>query len=182
MNISSVKKGRRDSSSSNSKKMYDVLSPLIKHFKEEYKLSKGDLVNIYEGVEKIKVPLSIFSGKLSPLEALVKYLKENLGLRYHQIASELNRDDRSIWGTYRNIRSKGGFSFDLKKNELFIPVSIFKDRSLSILENFITYLKEEYNIPIKEISFLINKKLSTVWTAHNRAKKKRKIKEGASNV
>ena len=115
MSISSVKKVGKDTNSSNSQKIYDILLPLINHFKEEHKLSKGDLVNIYEGVEKIKVPLSIFSGKLSPLEALVKYLKENLGLRFHEIASELNRDDRSIWGTYRHIRSKGGFSFELKK-------------------------------------------------------------------
>ena len=115
---------------------------------------------------------------------MVKYLKENLGLRYHEIASELNRDDRSIWGTYRNITSKGRFSFELKKNELFIPLSIFKNRDLSILENLITHLKEECNISVKEISLLINKKLSTVWTAYNRAKKKRKnkIKKGALNV
>ena len=168
--ISHIKKRGRDTSSSNSH-IYEVLFPLIKHFKEEYKLTKEDLYNIYEGTEEIKVPLSIFS-KLSPLEALVKYLKENLGLRFHEIASMLNRDSRSIWRTYHQAKSKSKISFKLKKDEIFIPISIFKNRELSILENLVVYLKTDLNVSVKEISLLINKNLSTIWNAYNRSKKK----------
>jgi len=155
--------------------MYDILSPLIKHFKEEYNLTKEDLISIYEGSEEIKVPLSIFS-KLSPLEALVKYLKENLGLRFSGIASKLNRDSRNIWKTYYQSKSKG-ISFKLKKDDLLIPIPIFKNRNLSILENLVIYLKDELKISVKEISFLINKNLSTIWTAYSRAKKKGEVSE-----
>ncbi len=173
MNSSHIKK--RVENISNSKKVYDILLPLIKHFKEEYKLTKGDLVNIYEGTEEIKVPLSIFS-KLSPLEALVKYLKENLGLRFHEIASKLNRDSRSIWRTYHQAKSKNKVSFKSKKDDLLIPISIFKNRNLSVLENLVVYLKS-LNVPVKEISFLVNKNLSTIWTAYSRAKKKESCKQ-----
>ena len=172
MDSGSVKKRGKDNGSPISKKIYDSLSPLIKHFKEEYKLTKEDLINIYEGIEEIKVPLSIFS-KLSPLEALVKFLKENLGLRFSEIASKLNRDDRSIWRTYQQAKYKN-IPFELKKDELLIPLSIFKNRNLSILENLVVYLKSNINVSVKEISFLVNKSLSTIWTAYNRAKKKLK--------
>lgn len=162
----------KDTGSNNSKKIYDVLLPLIRHFKEDYDLTKEDLISIYEGVEEIKVPLSIFS-KLSPLEALVKYLKENLGLRFHEIATELNRDSRSIWRTYHQAKSKSEVSFKLKKDETFIPISIFKNRDLSILENLVVHLKINLNVSVKEISLLLNKNISTIWTAYNRSKKKR---------
>jgi len=171
MNSGSVKK-KKDNDNSDSKTAYDVLLPLIQHFKEEYKLTKDDLVSIYQGIEEIKVPLSIFSGKLSPLEALVKYLKENIGLRFNEIASKLNRDDRSIWSTYHQAKSKGKVIFRLRRNEILIPISIFKNRSLSILENLVVYLKKELNVSVKKISLLVNKNLSTIWTVYNRSKKK----------
>lgn len=173
MKSSSVKKRGENIDRSDSH-IYRVLLPLIKHFKEEYKLTKEDLMSIYEGIEEIKVPLSIFS-KLSPLEALVKYLKENLGLRFHEIASNLNRDDRSIWRTYQQAKSKSIASFKLKEDEMLIPISIFKNRNLSVLENLVIYLKS-LNVSVKEISFLINKNISTIWTAYNRAKKKGKCR------
>lgn len=170
MNSGSIKKKEKDINSSNSKEIYNILSPLIKHFKEEYKITKDDLINIYNGIEEIKVPLSIFS-KLSPLEALVKYLKENIDLRYIEIASKLNRDDRSIWRTYQQSKSRN-VSFNIKKDELLIPISIFKNRNFSILENLVVYLKKELHVSVKEISFFVNKNISTIWTAYSRFKKK----------
>ena len=171
MDSNSTSKRGQDSISSKTH-IYGALMPLIKHFKEDYDLTKEDLVNMYEDVEKIKVPLRIFSRKLSPLEALVMYLKKNQGLRFHDIALELNRDDRSIWKTYQQAKSKSKSSFELRKNELIIPISIFKNRNLSILENLVVYLKSELDISVKKISFLTNKNISTIWTAYSRAKKK----------
>jgi len=165
------KKGE-DADSDDSKRAYDVLLPLIRHFKDEYELSKEDLMSLYEGVKEIKIPLSIFSGKLSPLEALVKYLKENLHLRYHEIATNLNRDDRSIWKTYQQSKVKSEAPFELKKDRFYISISIFKNRNLSILENLVVCLKDDLNVQVKEISTLLNKNTSTIWTAYNRARKK----------
>jgi len=46
----------------------------------------------------ILIPLNIFySRKLSIFESLVKYLRENLGLNYHNIGVLLHRDERTIW-------------------------------------------------------------------------------------
>ena len=47
--------------------------------------------------------------------------------------------------------------------------------TLSILENIVLYLKEELSLSFKEISVLIKKDPSTVWTAYQRALKKVKL-------
>jgi hypothetical protein len=57
--------------------------------------------------EEILIPSSIFiDRKLSVLEILVEYLKEKRNLNYHQIASLLNRDDRTIWTVYNRAKKK----------------------------------------------------------------------------
>jgi hypothetical protein len=53
------------------------------------------------------IPVSIFNKpKLSPFEAIVKYLKEEKGLNYHQIGEILNRDERNIWTVYNRAKKK----------------------------------------------------------------------------
>ncbi|NOZ80536.1 MAG: hypothetical protein GXP63_02590 [DPANN group archaeon] len=47
------------------------------------------------------VPMSCFSSGLSIMESIVVYLKERLGLTYHDIADALGRDDRTVW-TYHH--------------------------------------------------------------------------------
>jgi hypothetical protein len=54
-----------------------------------------------------KVPLSIFPNKIGALEAIVKYLKENIKMNYSEIAELLNRDDRTIWTVYQRALKKG---------------------------------------------------------------------------
>ena len=53
-----------------------------------------------------------------------------------------------------------------------VPLSIFKDRSLSVLETLVFYLKNR-GLSLKEISTLINRDQRTIWTVFNRAKKKK---------
>jgi hypothetical protein len=117
-----------------------------------------------------QIPVSIFRNILSPLEALVKYMKDNLKLKYHEIAKRLHRDDRTIWITYRNSKSKY-VELEISK-DILIPLSIFYDRKLSILEHLVLYLREERSYSNKEIAMLLDKNESTIWTAHTRAKKK----------
>lgn len=55
----------------------------------------------------IKIPLIIIRDRsLSVLETITEYLKNNLNLRYCQIASLLNRNDRTIWTVYNRARRK----------------------------------------------------------------------------
>jgi len=55
----------------------------------------------------VSIPVSIFKEpRLSPFEAIVKYLKEGKKLTYHQIGILLNRDERNIWTVYNRARKK----------------------------------------------------------------------------
>jgi len=59
-------------------------------------------------------------------------------------------------------------------SELSIPSSIFQDRSLSVLEAIVEYLKEQKNMRYSEIAKLLNRDDRTIWTSYKRAKDKRK--------
>lgn len=55
----------------------------------------------------ISIPTSIFQDRdLSVLEAIAEYLKEKKGMRYSEIAKLLNRDDRTIWTSYKRAKEK----------------------------------------------------------------------------
>lgn len=146
----------------------ETLAPIIKHFKGEYGLTESQLLGIYHE-EEILVPVNIFSYNLSPLEALVKYLKENKRLRNSKIAAELNRKNQVIWISYRNAKKKRSEAFS-EEAKLKVPLSIFKESSLSILETLVLYLKK--NNSIKELSVMLKKSPSTIYTVLNRARKK----------
>ena len=138
----------------------------ISKIKQEYKLSDKDLLNLIN--KQILIPISIFFNS-SPLESLVKYLKENLNLNFHEIARLLSRDQRTIWVTYNNINKK---NIELNtKSKLLIPIEIFSNRKLSSLENLVSYLLN-LNYSFSQISNLLNRDYRTIWTCHQRAKKK----------
>lgn len=72
------------------------------------------IYNTYRGVRHsaldlahsaLKVPVSIFSSGLSPLEALVQYL-HSTGLRYSEIALQLGKDQRTIWTVHNRAKAK----------------------------------------------------------------------------
>ncbi|MBD3310190.1 hypothetical protein GF351_03145 [Candidatus Woesearchaeota archaeon] len=57
--------------------------------------------------ERLAVPAELFSNrKLGVLEMAVKFLKEEIGLRYSEIADLLDRDDRTIWAVYHQAVKK----------------------------------------------------------------------------
>jgi hypothetical protein len=124
--------------------------------------------------EEIFLPISIFNNGLSGLEAISKYLKEGNVLRYCQIAELLNRNDRTIWDAYNNAKQKSNEDFSKIESDIKIPLQIFNNRSLSILEALTAYLKEDLNMRYCQIASLLNKDQRTIWTAYNRCIKKRK--------
>ena len=135
----------------------------------------GPLTNKYD----IFLPINIFSNGASGLESISKYLKDAIGLRYCTIAELLNRDDRTIWGAHKSANEKSNGNFSVEESTVKIPLSIFKDRTLSVLEALAEYLKEELNLRYCKIAVLLNKDPRTIWTVYNRAKKKIKNKENA---
>ena len=53
-----------------------------------------------------------------------------------------------------------------------IPSSIFTNRNLSVLESLVWYLKKDLELGFRDIGKLLNRDERTIWTVHNRAKKK----------
>ena len=58
------------------------------------------------------------------------------------------------------------------KVEINIPVSIFDDRRLGVLESLVFYLRENLSLKNSEIAKLLNRDDRTIWTVYNRVKKK----------
>ncbi len=110
---------------------YTILEALIVYLRERKKLSfrkisaliNRDLRYSYHSYQNAKkkelttqyiiqtkfiwIPVNIFSNtKLSALEAIVSYLKEEFSLTYHEIALMLKRDERTIWTVYQRARKK----------------------------------------------------------------------------
>jgi hypothetical protein len=53
-----------------------------------------------------------------------------------------------------------------------VPINIFKDRKLSILERLSSYVKDNYELSYHQIALALGKNDRTIWTVVNRAKKK----------
>ena len=55
---------------------------------------------------------------------------------------------------------------------ILIPLSVFLDRGVSVLEAISEYLKDSKELSYHEIAVLLNRDDRTIWTCYNRAKKK----------
>lgn len=126
--------------------------------------------------EEVKVPISVFKNdKLSSLENIVKYLRENLLLSFKQIASLTNRNNIALAVSYRNARKKLETKFVVTEISPYsIPVKILQNRNLSVLENIVSYLKDTFGLAYHKIAVLLNRDDRTIWTVYQRAGKKGK--------
>jgi predicted DNA-binding protein (UPF0251 family) len=156
----------------------ELLELFLKHLKEEHTLTDKEINAVLGNAQKhyeTLLPVEIFrKDTLSALESIVKYLKENKELTFHQIAQILNRDDRTIWTTYSKARKKMIAPFHLPPSKHYIPAALFAERNLSVLETLAHYLKEHLNLSLHEIAVLLNRNDRTIWTVCNRASKKLK--------
>lgn len=120
----------------------------------------------------LHVPASLFSSHLSPSEALCMFLKDEKKLSFHEIAQELNRDDRSIWTSYHRATQKSrSIPLPHIASSPLITTSLFKDRTFSILEHVVAHLKSQ-RMKNKEIAQVLNKSPAVVATVLLRVKKK----------
>ena len=153
------------------KKLLDTLSYL-----REQGFSSEEIIELIskllrvEAKEEVKVPISVFNNEyLSSLENIVKYLRENLLLRL------TNRNEIALAVTYRNAKKKMEAKFVVTEISPYsIPVSILKDRNISVLENIVAYLKDNFGLAYHKIAVLLNRDDRTIWTVYQRAKKKRR--------
>ena len=120
--------------------------------------------------EDLSIPAGIFIEELGGLEAIAKYMKENLGMTYHEIAEILSRNDRTIWTAYNKSIKKQKTQIKIKASTAYFPVSIFKNRKLTIFEAMVVYLKDK-GMKYVEIGELLNRDQRNIWTIYSRASK-----------
>ncbi len=127
--------------------------------------------------EYATVPLSAFKlSRLSSLEIIVKYLRENLQLSFRHISLLTGRNGVALAVTYRNARIKHPAKFSAGSSVYDIPVSILKNRRLSVLENIVLFLKVSFSLTYHQIAVLLNRDDRTIWTVYQRAIRKRGAK------
>jgi len=148
---------------------------LVEEIRKDYRISKKEIVEIIGLKEKLTIPTTIFSSKLGALESVVKYMKENLSFSYSEIAKLLKRNEKTIWTAYNKARKKMPQALKQEKPELQLPISIFENRKLTILESIIIYLRFK-KLKYVEIAKLLNRDQRNIWTIYSRAVKKIKGK------
>jgi hypothetical protein len=122
----------------------------------------------FSSSKEIKIPLSIFNETLGPLESIVKYLKDNLKLSYDEISKLLFRSKSSLSITYKDSSRKYKEKLDAKSS-YSVPVSIFSNLKLSVLESIVKHLKETQNLSYHNIAVLLKRDDRTIWTVYNRS-------------
>ena len=128
---------------------------------------------IKEKGEAIHIPVSVFSNtKLSGLELVCKYLKDELNIHFSEIARLLNRDYRTVWTTYTIANRKHKGALSVPKSRYFFPTLILTDRRLSVLEAIVTYLKDKLGLRFTEIAAELHRDQRNIWTVYRRAKRK----------
>lgn len=148
---------------------------LISHLLDEIKR-----IHDVSGQEIIKkeacIPVGVFGNdSLSSLEAIVKYLKEELKLKFSKIGKLLNRSSKTIWATYHKAAKKMPSSFGSISKEILIPVSAISNRSYSTLESVVGFIKD-LDYSNHEVALMLHLDDSTIWTIYDRVKKKRGVK------
>ena len=128
-------------------------------------------------MKREEIPVDVlFDREVSCFEAIVEYLKEKRKLSYRQIAMLTNRNDRTIWTVHSRARKKRLDTkrvYELKKRAVRVPVGIFIDRNVSVLETISEYLKDEKHMTYADIAKATNRDDRTIWTVYKRAKEKR---------
>jgi hypothetical protein len=92
----------------NTSVLSSTLTTVVVGIRDSQELSDEDIAAaVSEACGTPLVPCEIFSDRtLGPLECLVKHLRENQKMQFHEIAVLLKRDDSTIWSTYHNALRK----------------------------------------------------------------------------
>lgn len=155
------------------KKKEELLEFLDENLEEIISIVKEN--KIKKETKDLQIPINLFKENLGAAEILSKYLKENINLRFSEIATILNRDQRTIALNYKNAIKKKKTKLSIRKTKISIPINILANRKLSILESITYYLKEQ-GYKNTEIAKLLNKDQRNIWIFYSRAVKKLKSK------
>ncbi len=155
----------------------EVLELFRQHLEEHHHIDTEDkfseqLVKEHLRGENTLIPVTIFSNdKLSPLETIVKYLREEENLSNSKVAILLGRSPAAIWITYRNAVKKMPERLKFSKTGIFVSTETISLGRLSVLET-IAYNLHDSGITYNKIGRLLNRDERTIWTVCSRARKK----------
>lgn len=148
-----------------------VLLSILNNLKSEFNINSQELVSLLMSSDKSMMPVEAFAErKLSVLQSVVKYLKENLEYSNKQIADILNKDSRSIWDAYEKAKTRRSERFEIERTEMPVPLSIFKSNP-SLLESLVLYLKGQ-GWPNRKIAAVLNRGETTISTIYTRVNKR----------
>lgn len=150
-----------------------LVSSLLNELKVQHSIAEHEILTRKE----ISVPVGIFDNDvLGSLEAIVKYMKEELKLKFSKIAKLLSRSSKTIWATYKNASKKMPSAFGIVSKGIMIPASAFSDRSFSTLESLVGFVKE-LGYSNHEVALMLRLDDRTIWTVYDRVKRKKGMKK-----
>ncbi len=163
-----------------SKDLNKQLDEVLLFLENNYAISQSDVLALIQNKQKeIKeeeatyIPVSLFAAtKLSSLEAITVYLRENKSFSFGQMGKVLGRNQVALSASYRAARKKDEKEIHVPDSAYFIPAVILRNKKLSVLENIVFYLKEQYRLTNAQISKLLKKDQRTIWTVLARVKGK----------
>ena len=158
----------------------NLISYFVDELKRLHNLNEQEIfgnINVAISSKKeILIPVGVFGNDaLSSLETVVKYLKEELKLKFSKIAKLLNRSNKTVWSTYYNAVKKMPSSFGAIPGNIVIPASVFSNRAFSTLENLVGFIKD-LGYSNHEVALMLHLDDRTIWTVYDRNKKKRGLK------
>ena len=147
----------------------EMISFFVSELKRLHEIDEKEIFH----KKDVSFPIGIFSNDtLSSLEAIVKYLKEDLKLKFCKIARILNRSSKTIWATYQKAAKKMPSSFGAVSRDVIIPASAISNRSFSTLESVVGFVKD-LDYSNHEVGVMLHLDDRTIWTVYDRVKKKR---------
>ncbi len=139
--------------------------------RKEHQLSYEDILKQLQQVETT-IPTTAFIRQLSSLETITKYLKENQHLELKEIARRLNRTYRTVWGAYHASERKHPAPLSPSPTPYHLPLSIFSERNLSVLETITHYLRTQHKLRYSQIAKILHRDPRTIWTTEHHAQRK----------
>lgn len=147
-----------------------VLDQILTFIEEENNYSKKQIQDIVKNQLEAYVPISIFSGKLTTLEALIVFLRDKRGFGTKKISTLINRSPACISITYSRAKKKAF----LPEQTLFglkIPLKVFRSPKFSAQEALVKYLLDK-GLPLRQVSKSLAIDSRTAWTIKHRIIKK----------
>ncbi len=151
-----------------------LLKELLAHLQREQGLQLDQVISLYMDAKQERViPLSIFSTKLYPVEALCKYLKEEEKLSYAEIAQLLQKNTQTVWASCQRARKTVKKHFGKVQGKYSIPLLVLQDSSLTITEHIVFYLHAVYNLSNPSIAEVLHKSPNSIAVLFKRAREKK---------